>query len=109
MSHGMSRRGGIAPSMIGADRTSASTRAASRSHLVSSRIAIAIFAVALALLGVMCGGTTGQEGLQLGSGSDAAAPGEAAGPDMDSGAFDVIIDYTTRALPDVVAPPDTGA
>ena len=85
------------------------TRRASRSFLLSSRMALAVFGVALALAGVMCGGTTGQEGLQLGSGLDGAAPGEAAGPDMDSGAFDVVIDYTTRTLPDVVAPPDTGA
>jgi hypothetical protein len=56
---------------------------------------------------VACGGTTGREGLLL---PDASLPGDSGvvdnDADLDSGAFDVVILYADRVLPDVVAPPD---
>lgn len=68
-----------------------------------------------------CGGTTGVEGLTLsttpdGNADDGGAPLDAtvdatvaSGVDLDSGEFDVTIDYADQELPDVAAPPATGA
>jgi hypothetical protein len=57
------------------------------------------------VLGVACGGTTGRERLSLG---DASVPGESGDStlDLDSGAFDVLILYADRVLPDVGVSPD---
>src|ERR1700691_5875064 len=95
--------------MIVTNGTGASTRGGSRPPYRASHLAVAAWSVTAALAGIMCGGTTGHEGLDQGSDPDAAIESEGGpGADMDSGAFDVTIDYATRALPDVVAPPDTG-
>jgi hypothetical protein len=79
----------------------------------TNRSILATFLLAAAFAGVTCGGTTGHEGLDPGPGSTLGDAGTSLGeagsePDLDAGVFDVTIDYTTRGLPDVVAPPHVG-
>jgi hypothetical protein len=64
---------------------------------------------AAALGAAACGGTTGREGLALGldAAADVAARDDAT-IDDDSGAFDVVIQYADRILPDVAAPAEGG-
>ena len=110
MSLGISPCGGIARVMIGATGSNATRRSP-----LSSRLVVAVCSLGAALAGVMCGGTTGHEGLQGANGTDGAlAALDDASPDadlaaLDAGAFDVTISYVDRVLPDVVTPADTGA
>jgi hypothetical protein len=76
------------------------------------RSAFAMSLIAAAFVGVTCGGTSGHEGLEqpVAGGTDSSVTADDGGTsfDLDAGAFDVTIDYTTRPLPDAVAPPDAG-
>jgi len=74
------------------------------------RAVVAASCAGSVLLGIACGGTNGREGLSPG-GSDASLSGDSSGVgsstvDLDSGAFDVVILYADRTLPDVSPPPD---
>lgn len=76
-----------------------------------ARIRIALWAAGLAAANGLalfsCGGTTGREGLTVPSGDDGSADANV-GPDLDAYAFDVVINYADRALPDVVPRPEAG-
>jgi hypothetical protein len=84
------------------------------------RSVVGLLCVAAAAVCMMCGGTTGREGLPaLAEGDDATAAeggdatigsGEAgdASDDDSTGTFDVVILYADRVLPDVSAPVDAG-
>jgi hypothetical protein len=80
------------------------------------RIVVTVALAPAALAAVMCGGTTGRDGLQTDNGAEAGggtADGSAMATDgsggSDSGTFDVVVTYADRILPDVVAPRDSGA
>jgi hypothetical protein len=65
------------------------------------RVAAALAVLAVAWMTARCGGTTGREGLTVPVAPDSAAPVV----DLDAGAFDVVVPYADRVIPDVAPAP----